>query len=114
MTRANKQRAGKSKNFLLYRVMMLLAVIGLSASSGAMLHANAMGQSQAADLPPAAETPAKTFFLLSVEPGDTLWEIAERYGPEDVGVKSYVQQIIAFNALESSQLKAGQVLKLPN
>ncbi len=46
--------------------------------------------------------------------GDTLWTIADAYGKKDGDIRAYVQQIRAFNHMESSgELTAGQTLRIP-
>ncbi|HZG88479.1 LysM peptidoglycan-binding domain-containing protein [Paenibacillus sp.] len=114
-----KQAAKQARNTFFIRLALALVFIGLGATSGVMLHASAMNQgltstSEAA----AAEEPTKSYVLdempiLCVEPGDTLWDIAEEYAPEGVSVKAYVKQIMIANSLEQAALEVGQVLRLP-
>lgn len=48
-----------------------------------------------------------------VEPGDTLWEIADDHAPADVDTRSYVQQIKALNGVSAEGLAAWSVVLLP-
>ncbi|TLS50149.1 LysM peptidoglycan-binding domain-containing protein [Paenibacillus antri] len=119
-TNTYRQRNGKQqarKKFFV-RMMMFLALIGFSATSGVMLHASANQEDNSTAVTTTAESAAQasvldTGSILCVEPGDTLWKIAKAYGPDDVSVKSYVQSIIEANDLDSASLQVGQVLRLP-
>ncbi len=48
-----------------------------------------------------------------VSPGDTLWEIADRFSPERVDLRVVVQELVELNRLESKVLRPGQVLQVP-
>ncbi|MCI3922552.1 LysM peptidoglycan-binding domain-containing protein [Paenibacillus sp. TRM 82003] len=96
-------------------VIALLIVIGFSATSNMILHASAMGKDgePAQSSVPVVMAGTDKSSLLSVEPGDTLWSIAKKYGPDHIGVKAYVQEMIEYNDLDSANLKVGQVIRLP-
>jgi len=47
-----------------------------------------------------------------VRPGDTLWGIAERYAPEGVDIRAYVDLVEETNGLDGG-LMAGARLRLP-
>lgn len=51
---------------------------------------------------------------LTVQPGDTLWQIAVKYKPEQMDTRVYIEGIVRINGLEDRGVQAGQVLKLPN
>lgn len=48
-----------------------------------------------------------------IAPGDTLWEIADRFSPESVDLREVVQELVQLNGLESKVLRPGQVLQVP-
>lgn len=48
-----------------------------------------------------------------VQPGDTLWEIAQTYGPEHADVRRTVSVIEKLNEIDGSYLQAGQVIEIP-
>jgi hypothetical protein len=48
-----------------------------------------------------------------VRPGQTLWDLAERYAPEGVDPRSYVDAVVQLNDLGGQPLAAGQRLRLP-
>ena len=49
-----------------------------------------------------------------VEPGDTLWEIADRFWPESADLRVVVRELVDLNGLQSKVLKPGQVLQVPS
>jgi nucleoid-associated protein YgaU len=49
-----------------------------------------------------------------VQPGDTLWEIADRFWPESVDLRAVVRELVELNGLDSKVLKPGQVLQVPS
>ncbi|NEU28088.1 LysM peptidoglycan-binding domain-containing protein [Paenibacillus ottowii] len=51
---------------------------------------------------------------LTVQPGDTLWEIAVNHKPERMDTRVYIEGIVRINGLEGGGVQAGQVLKLPH
>ncbi|MDE0120908.1 MAG: LysM peptidoglycan-binding domain-containing protein [bacterium] len=48
-----------------------------------------------------------------VSPGETLWEIADRFSPESVDLRVVVRELVELNGLESKVLRPGQVLQVP-
>ncbi|MDE0233203.1 MAG: LysM peptidoglycan-binding domain-containing protein [bacterium] len=48
-----------------------------------------------------------------VAPGETLWEIADRFSPESMDLRLVVQELVDLNRLESKVLRPGQVLQVP-
>ena len=48
-----------------------------------------------------------------VEEGDTLWTLAERYLPDKIDIRTYIQQIKKHKQLEGSLAYPGQLLELP-
>jgi Tfp pilus assembly protein FimV len=47
-----------------------------------------------------------------VRPGQTLWDVAERYAPTGVDARAYVDAVVTLNDLEGV-LQAGDRLRLP-
>ncbi|MBE9404357.1 LysM peptidoglycan-binding domain-containing protein [Brachybacterium sp. p3-SID1565] len=50
---------------------------------------------------------------VTVEAGDTLWDLAEQHAPEGVGQQEYIAQVRAMNHLPTGRVTAGQQLDLP-
>jgi len=49
---------------------------------------------------------------ISVKPGDTLWEIADKYSG-NTEIREYIYEIKKINGLESATIYAGQKLIIP-
>ncbi len=75
----------------------LLVLIGIAAGAKAV-----------ADPP----SPAGPRTAVVVEPGDTLWNIAERHAP-DADRRSVIAEIRRLNGLDNSTVEVGQELLLP-
>lgn len=59
------------------------------------------------------DTP-RPVITVTVEEGDTLWDIASRHSDDTIDVRKYMYEIRQANHLgRSSVLQPGQVLKLP-
>lgn len=58
------------------------------------------------------EAPAGSFTWVSVEPGQTLWQLAESVAP-GADPREVVAEIVALNQLASADVQAGQRLALP-
>jgi len=58
-----------------------------------------------------AGSPAPTRVI--VGPGDTLWELAQRYGPPGEDTRKVVYDIRETNHLAGSLIRPGQVLLIP-
>ncbi len=56
---------------------------------------------------PAADSSGGSYFEYTVRPGDTLWQMSQRFG-------TTVNAIMNLNGLSSDLLQIGQVLKIPN
>lgn len=115
------------------RPHMAVILVALSFFCGFLVQANAMGQNEslpvytehvvqatgevlveAEALPladPAAE-PSERPLIIDVGPGDTLWDIANRYAGKQSN-RSFIRDIVKLNKLESKLLDVGQVLLLP-
>lgn len=53
------------------------------------------------------------YIQVQVEPGDTLWSIAEQYMPADMDRRESVYIISKANETSASELYPGQTLKVP-
>ncbi len=51
--------------------------------------------------------------LVVVTPGDTLWEIADRFSPESADLRVVIAELVSLNGLQSKVLTPGQVLQVP-
>lgn len=48
-----------------------------------------------------------------VKPGDTLWQIAKTFGPQDADTRRVVAAIEKLNRIDGGSLQAGQVIEIP-
>ena len=48
-----------------------------------------------------------------VEPGQTLWDLADRYAPEGMDLRAYVDAVVGLNDLDGRAPFAGERLRLP-
>ena len=67
-----------------------------------------LGGSSAKARPEAVQ---KYYTSVTVQPGDTLWSIAQQYAPEYSDIREYVEQLMKINQLHNTEsLKAGPSL----
>jgi LysM repeat protein len=75
------------------------------------------GLSLAFTLPALSSTvhaaPPVAYTTVSVQPGETLWSLAERETGAGGDVQATVDQIIAVNHLAGAELSVGQSLRVP-
>jgi LysM domain len=48
-----------------------------------------------------------------VEPGQTLWDLADRYAPDGTDLRAYVDAVVGLNDLGTRAPVAGERIKLP-
>ncbi len=51
--------------------------------------------------------------MVKVESGDTLWDIASEYGPDNMDLRQVVYEICDLNEISADQLEAGQNIIVP-
>lgn len=51
--------------------------------------------------------------LIVVTSGDTLWEIAKNNNPKQINVRKRLDEIIAYNKLESTDVRPGDTIIIP-
>lgn len=88
-----------------------LALVGLIVA--VLFGAFSLGRSAAEAAPePQAPQAAPAIQLTTVQPGESLWTLAERVAPDN-DTREVVAQIRRLNDLRSSQVQVGQQLVLP-
>lgn len=86
-----------------FTVALVICICLISFSGGFLAHAMEQEGPE--------ETYYKYYTSIRVEPGDTLWEIADRYLCEQSGSReAYIQELKQVNGLNNSQIQAGQYL----
>lgn len=48
-----------------------------------------------------------------IQEGDTLWDLALQYAPEEQDIRSYIQEVRELNRMTSDQIHAGHSIILP-
>ncbi len=82
---------------------------GLAAVVTAVIAMTVMGGGQEATAPAA---PQRSTVTVTVQPGDTLWDIAERHAPEGMDPRVYVDFLVRANDIGTT-LQPGTKLRLP-
>jgi hypothetical protein len=77
-------------------LVVVALALGINAGSATALH----------------EAPAASFTWVNVEPGQSLWQLAESVAPE-ADPREVVAEIVALNQLPSADVQAGQLIALP-
>ena len=53
------------------------------------------------------------YATVTVQAGDTLWDIAGKYGPQDADIRMVVYEIGQINGVNASTLRPGMELSIP-
>ena len=54
----------------------------------------------------------KIYTSISIQSGDTLWDIAEEYKPDEMSCKEYIKEIKEINSLSSDNIHSGNYLMI--
>ncbi|GAA3404659.1 LysM peptidoglycan-binding domain-containing protein [Paenibacillus hodogayensis] len=87
---------------LLAAAAALLLCVGIAAVLSAVI---GDGEVQAGAI--------RTYEHVVVQPGDSLWSIAEGRAKKSEDIRVYIEKLKKVNGLSSSAVRAGQVLQLP-
>lgn len=87
------------------RLLVSLAVLLLAVSGGVLLTGGGAALA-------GTDRPAVSHRQVTVQPGQTLWQIAERTAPGS-DPRETVQRILDLNGLQTSEVQAGTALLLP-
>jgi hypothetical protein len=90
--------------FWLRRALLLAVVIGLLVAAVVAVRAMAAGSD---------EPVARTNLTVVVAPGQTLWDLAERYAPEDRDLVDWADEIARLNGVDAQALQSGTPLVIP-
>jgi hypothetical protein len=102
-TRMNRKHVRTAVSAARMRLMIFVVVIISSAFiAGGFL----FGQESTGMETPVYET-------VRVVSGDTLWDIARTYAPQDKSIRSFISEIKDVNDLSDSTLQIGMVLRIP-
>lgn len=53
------------------------------------------------------------FIEIHVKSGDTLWDLAKKFSPENQDIRKSLYEINTLNNLSSSEIYPGQIIKIP-
>lgn len=89
-----------------------IVVTGVSALMAGLLSVGLATAAQATRQAGQPEWPGRYVTRVVVQPGQSLWSLAEAYAPRS-DPRQVIQQVLQLNSLASDQLRPGQVLWLP-
>ena len=99
MTRHKKYRVANKTRFTAFVAITVVAL--------AFIITSALGWNTASG----AST--QQYVQIEVQPGDTLWALAQEYGPSDMDVRNVICEICRLNGITAADLKAGQYITIP-
>ena len=94
-----KYRIVNRKRFIAFCVIVIVAVSSLFL----LIFRPAM----------AKDLSGEKYVELTVESGDTLWQIASDYGPADKDIRKTIYDICKINGISAETLYAGSVIMVP-
>lgn len=98
--KARKRYYVKSRTrFTIFIVLILLVSVGVITTIFGLNNAEGTTKQQ--------------YVQVEVLPGDTLWQIADEYMPSNMDPRESVYVICKHNNISASELRAGQILKIP-
>ena len=99
MTKHRKYRVANKARFTAFvAVTVLILAFALSTALGFNTASGASTQQ---------------YIQVCVESGDTLWALAQKYGPSDMDIRNIVYEICRLNGITASELQAGQYITIP-
>lgn len=97
-----KIKEARARKVFILKCMILSVILVAFTSIYGILIVNA------ADTDTAKTEPVKYYTSITIESGDTLWEIADEYRPTGCSTVSYVNEIKQLNHMGTDTLYAGQ------
>lgn len=85
-----------------FTVFITLFIITAISAAGTLLGFNTVSSSS-----------RDIYHQVQIESGDTLWDIAVEYGPENSDIRKTVREICDLNDISASDLYAGQRIIVP-
>lgn len=97
-----KKRKLRIANKFRFTVFMVIILLLLMSTFATVLGANVVLS---------AQTPK--YITVNVQPGDTLWMLAQKYSPSNIDKRRIIYEISLLNNLDKNYIYPGQVLKIP-
>ncbi len=88
------------KNKFRFITFMIIAVLVVSMSIGALFPVRALGK-------------APEYTEVKVKDGDTLWSLAKTYGDPSRDIRESIYEICRINDITAETLYAGAVIRIP-
>lgn len=101
MLSINKKHRIKSE--LRFTLFLLVCVILIILMANALFTFN-----------PAISLTEKTYETVEIFSGDTLWEIAKEFAPDNMDLRRAVYKLQELNNLNADELMPGMIIKIPN
>ncbi|MBR5641020.1 MAG: LysM peptidoglycan-binding domain-containing protein [Firmicutes bacterium] len=99
MTKQRKYRIANKARFTAFIAVLVIAAtfilipaLGFNTASGAS---------------------TQQYIQVRVEAGDTLWTLAQEYGPSGMDVRNVIYEICQLNGITAADLQAGQYITIP-
>lgn len=94
-----KYRVKSKLRFTIFSVVVMLFM--------ACIIGNYLGLDEASSMTPA------NCMTVEIHAGDTLWDLARTYGPDDTDVRQIVKVICSYNETSPEELQPGQTILIP-
>jgi len=101
-SRPRKRHIFRPDRFLRVILFLPLVILALSASSFRLTAGCPLGVEQ-----------VQSHITVTVTAGDTLWDLAQKYGPRDQDLRLTVHEIMEENRLRGAAIYPGQRLVVP-
>ncbi|MBR2546933.1 MAG: LysM peptidoglycan-binding domain-containing protein [Eubacterium sp.] len=89
-------------NRIRFTILLVAAILMITMAGGMMIGSyNAEGSSKT------------SYEMITVQYGDTLWEIAECYKPADKDIRDFMYEICDYNNISAGEIFQGQNLMIP-
>lgn len=91
----------KIKSKLRFTLFMTIVLLIVFSFAGTIFGANAEGLTKS------------TYSEIQIQTGDTLWELAQEFGPNDKDVREVVYEICKINDISADSIYPGQTILIP-
>lgn len=109
-TERRSYQAVTRSNFMIRRIVFLIALISIIFTTTYVVHAfNSSSENQ---LTPVQSSPQQLEHII-VKPGMSLWTIASDLKPAGVSTREYMAYLMKINGLDSPVIQVGDVISAP-
>ncbi len=97
-----KRRKLRIANKFRFSIFIIIVSLVIISGVGTLIGLNTV---ESASIP--------KYIEVYVDSGDTLWDIAQEYGPDHVDTRKTIYEISKLNQLNQDYIYPGQVLRIP-